>query len=73
MSTTEFSRNWRRNPDGSVLALNDAGHVIGWTEHGALGWSALWRTRTGDQRKFADNPLAAAEALRAALAEEASR
>lgn len=65
--------DWTEIPhaDGSITKLDGYGHVIGWTEHGALGWSALWRSRSGDQRKFADNPLAAADVLRAALAEEA--
>lgn len=56
--------------DGSITALNDAGHVAGWTEVGALGWSAFWRSRAGDQRRFADSAAHAAQVLRAALAEE---
>ena len=74
MSTTK-PNDWTRisHPDGSVTAVNAHGAVIGWTEHGALGWSALWRSPGGDQRRFADTSEDAASVLRTALAEEAQR
>lgn len=68
-ATNDRTRRW--NPDGSVLALNDYGHVLGWTEHGLAGWSAFWHGRGGDQRRWADSPEAAAQALFAGIAEEA--
>lgn len=71
MSTTK-PNDWTRiaHPDGSITVVNQHGYVIGWTEHGSLGWSALWRTPGGDERRFADSAEGAAMALRTALAEE---
>lgn len=74
MSTTQPNDRFRiSHPDGSTTALNDAGHVVGWTEHGLCGWSAFWRSPDGDQRRWADTPEAAAQALFAGIAEEAQR
>lgn len=72
MSNTKPSPDRRRisNADGTTVALNDAGHVVGWTEHGLAGWSAFWHTRCGDQRRWADSPEAAAELLFAGIASE---
>ena len=61
------------HPGGGITVVDTYGHVIGWTERGSLGWSALWRSRAGDQRRFADTPEAAADLLRAGLAEEHAR
>lgn len=61
------------HPGGGITVIDDYGHVIGWTERGSLGWSALWRSRAGDQRRFTDTPEAAAVLLRAGIAEEATR
>jgi hypothetical protein len=75
MSTTKPSPDRRRitHSDGSTTALNDAGHVLGWTERGLCGWSAFWHSRSGDQRRWADTPEAAADLLFAGIAEEAQR
>lgn len=72
MSNTKPSPDRRRitRPDGSVLALNDAGHVRGWTERGLCGWSAFWHGRSGGERRWADSPEAAAELLFAGIASE---
>lgn len=73
MSHTNSNDRFRiSHPDHSVTVLDDYGHVIGWTECGGAGWSALWRSRAGDQRRFADTPEAAAQALFAGIAEEQS-
>lgn len=73
MSNTKPSPDRRRitRPDGSVLALNDAGHVRGWTERGLCGWSAFWWAAGKSNRRWADTPEAAAELLFAGIAEEA--
>lgn len=61
------------HPDGRVTALDEYGHVVGWTEHGLAGWSAFWHTSSGGERRWADTPEAAADALVAGIAEEATR
>lgn len=58
--------------DGSVTALDEYGHVVGWTEHGLSGWSAFWYAAGESNRQWADSPEAAAVALDAGIAEEAS-
>ena len=73
MSNTNSSDRFRiSHPDGSITALNEYGHVIGWTECGTAGWSAFWHGRGGDERRWADSSQAAADALAAGVAKEAS-